>query len=1076
MADEEAPAPALDDTRSERDSKHARRSRVGSGSVPSPTDSRKRRNDGIDMNKKPNRMKKHRPKVYDDSKPKKVPSVSTPGPKTPNPVQERKNTFTNCMQNSTSKQKKVPMAQSPRASTPRPKTPKPTTPNQVQERMKHPRKCKRSLDFNYHRGFHHISEQPPSFGEFDCFGNIVTSNSNTLRRSCRLEDNNKQQCWERIISIIRNQVRAEKHVGKLVYCYQRRKKSSSMNTTSFIPMLQVYQRKLRENQCLQSSKKNGPDFPRMFKKQRAKRKKSATIGNWWYIQAVIDGKSHAKTSHRKHIQTTAKGVHNKVNKFKKRKPLHARKRENDLSTVKTMHCESEKCRLQQDELQDLNNLDVKELIKDLIVKIENLDINGQCKELVVQDPNVLVKRKVLPKVELDEETLRTWKLLMENDHGSKPSDQETDKDNEERWERQRKVFRGRVDSFIAKMHLIQGNRRFSPWKGSVVDSVVGAYLTQNVSDHLSSSAFMSLVARFPVKSRGMETEKDMRTSCAEPTTKPKEEGDKNEHPKHSESEFVDAVNDHHIPLDTGKKKSRIEEKQQETKTDWERLRRSYCKTGGKGTSGDNMHAVDWDAVRRATVEEIAKTIVERGMNNKLAARIKVHNYFFSSNNVCSSFTMVGRKLDYVLTSWQAFLERMVKDHGTIDLEWLRDVPPDKAKEFLLSIRGIGLKSVECIRLLTLHHLAFPVDTNVGRVATRLGWVPLQPLPEEVQIHLLNSTTVLSSRYELHYQLITFGKVFCTKRTPNCNACPMRAECRHYASAFASARFTLPGLKESGVTSIVPAANEQNHGILPSFADLQSNNLSSSYDPRNKEPIIEVPPSPEPDVEETLPTISDIEDLFSESDDEIPTIRLNTQELRETLKDTISLPEADMSKALVAFTTQPASIPRMKFVAKLRTVHFVYELPDSHPILAGFDKREHDDPSPYLLSIWLPGEIEYTENIACNSSNEETVKGTVLIPCRTATRGKFPLNGTYFQVNEVFADDETSRIPMDVPRCKLWNLPRRHLGCGTSATSIFKGSICVRGFNRRTRHPRPLHRRFHISTTAVAADGKRIWKK
>jgi len=28
---------------------------------------------------------------------------------------------------------------------------------------------------------------------------------------------------------------------------------------------------------------------------------------------------------------------------------------------------------------------------------------------------------------------------------------------------------------------------------------------------------------------------------------------------------------------------------------------------------------------------------------------------------------------------QGFLDRLVNDHGSIDLEWLRDVPPDKAK-------------------------------------------------------------------------------------------------------------------------------------------------------------------------------------------------------------------------------------------------------------------------------------------------------------------------------------------------------------------------------------------------------------
>lgn len=28
---------------------------------------------------------------------------------------------------------------------------------------------------------------------------------------------------------------------------------------------------------------------------------------------------------------------------------------------------------------------------------------------------------------------------------------------------------------------------------------------------------------------------------------------------------------------------------------------------------------------------------------------------------------------------QDFLNRLVRDHGELDLEWLRDVPPDKAK-------------------------------------------------------------------------------------------------------------------------------------------------------------------------------------------------------------------------------------------------------------------------------------------------------------------------------------------------------------------------------------------------------------
>ncbi len=43
---------------------------------------------------------------------------------------------------------------------------------------------------------------------------------------------------------------------------------------------------------------------------------------------------------------------------------------------------------------------------------------------------------------------------------------------------------------------------------------------------------------------------------------------------------------------------------------------------------------------------------------------------------------------------------------------------------------------------------------------------------------------------------------------------------------------------------------------------------------------------------------------------------------------------------------------------------------------------------------------------------------VLVPCRTAMRGRFPLNGTYFQVNEVFLDETSLRSPIQVHSCPL----------------------------------------------------------
>lgn len=64
------------------------------------------------------------------------------------------------------------------------------------------------------------------------------------------------------------------------------------------------------------------------------------------------------------------------------------------------------------------------------------------------------KRKPRPKVDLDPETDRLWRLLMGKE-GSEASET-LDKDKEKWWEDERRVFRGRADSFIARMHLVQG--------------------------------------------------------------------------------------------------------------------------------------------------------------------------------------------------------------------------------------------------------------------------------------------------------------------------------------------------------------------------------------------------------------------------------------------------------------------------------------------------------------------------------------------------------------------------------------------------------------------------------------------
>ncbi|KAJ4842441.1 hypothetical protein Tsubulata_050700 [Turnera subulata] len=783
-----------------------------------------------------------------------------------------------------------------------------------------------------------------------------------------------------------------------------------------------------------------------------------------------------------------------------------------------------------------------------------------------------------PRVNLDQETKRVWKLLLENINSEGVNG--TDEEETKWWESERKLYSGFAEKFIEQMHLVQGNRCFSPWKGSVVDSVVGVFLTQNVSHHLSSSTFMSLVAHFPLKRHSKyescyeerassvidnpivhipNAEDEWNRETSNQSTYDQnsmtirimelDEGDIVNGHKSSKCNTdatekvgstmtvvafgqqtsiipfpstIDSTNQvsqqymltqgiqeapkspkeigqlcHEIPEDNSSLSREIvnflqgvseKEKNQAVTTesdiieyndafkkekvvnrkatsrgvgqgyalnkkqtalrkaksrrigeeirddvDWDSVRKQTEGSGQKRERSPNtLDSVDWEGVRSADVEKIAKIIKSRGVNCVLAGRIKVQNII---EKIIIKFIFLINKCADGTTA---------ENSCRISLIGLRDISPDQAKEYLLSINGLGLKSVECVRLLTLYHQAFPVDTNIARIAVRLGWVPLEPLPESLQLYLLEQYPIHESvqkylwprlckfdhktLYELHYQMITFGKVFCTKREPNCNSCPMREQCKHFASAFASARLSLPWPEEN------PLEKRQQPEENPALAACQL--LESNSWGNDCAPIIEEPLSPEPESIEVLMT--DIEDSFCQAFDEdseeiqvinirsdkIPSINLDIEGFNQNVWNYMqeNMTRMDeMSKALFSHITNSVSC--------VLCHQYRYELPDDHALLEKFqfDVRDPNDPSKYLLAIWTPGK-----------ENSTTVQGTILIPCRTAMRGSFPLIGTYFQVNEVFADHMTSKEPINVPRDSIWHLPRRTVYFGTSTSTIFSG--------------------------------------
>jgi endonuclease-3 len=126
------------------------------------------------------------------------------------------------------------------------------------------------------------------------------------------------------------------------------------------------------------------------------------------------------------------------------------------------------------------------------------------------------------------------------------------------------------------------------------------------------------------------------------------------------------------------------------------------------------------------------------------------------------------------------LARLVLERGE---EFLRSGDINEVREALLSIRGIGMKTVDVYLSLYRRIPRFAVDTHARRIAARWGLIRPNASYEEVSEALLNFFGPKRAD-EAHRLLIAFGRTYCTARSPRCSECPLRPYC---PSAAASAR-------------------------------------------------------------------------------------------------------------------------------------------------------------------------------------------------------------------------------------------------------------------------------------------------
>jgi endonuclease-3 len=153
----------------------------------------------------------------------------------------------------------------------------------------------------------------------------------------------------------------------------------------------------------------------------------------------------------------------------------------------------------------------------------------------------------------------------------------------------------------------------------------------------------------------------------------------------------------------------------------------------------------WEAVRDAPEQDVVEAIRPAGLANQKGPRI------------------------------QQVLKAITKERGSLSLDFLLELPPDKVRQWLLQFKGVGLKTAAIVMQFSLGMPAFPVDTHIYRVSGRLGLRPHKMNVDLAHQHLAEMFPS-DAYYATHLNLIRLGREICQARQPNCATCPLSALC------------------------------------------------------------------------------------------------------------------------------------------------------------------------------------------------------------------------------------------------------------------------------------------------------------
>jgi endonuclease-3 len=167
---------------------------------------------------------------------------------------------------------------------------------------------------------------------------------------------------------------------------------------------------------------------------------------------------------------------------------------------------------------------------------------------------------------------------------------------------------------------------------------------------------------------------------------------------------------------------------------------------------------DWRRVRDAPVTEVEEAIRPGGISKVKSVRIQAILNAITEN--------AGQGVADGAPASAA---------AELSLGWLARVPVEQARDYLVSLPGVGRKTAACVLLFAYGLRDVPVDTHVSRVGTRLGLLRAGAPFEELHDQML-ALTPPGEELELHVNLLRHGRRTCHARSPACGECALARMC------------------------------------------------------------------------------------------------------------------------------------------------------------------------------------------------------------------------------------------------------------------------------------------------------------